>query len=432
MGEILTRVEALSPRAVRFYLTAPRASFHSDLEFGIISAAHARPRDKALALARRTHAPPPALTGPEILGAGPYRIATTTQDGPTGAKRTRGHVLEANPFGIDKPRLPKLRLLPVLDDNARVLALVGGSGDLIENGVNPLVLDALLRRPGIQVYQGPSATLTYLGFNLNHPLLGNSKVRRAIALALDRDAIVRAKFSGRAKVARGVLATGNPFFVDVPMLEEGGPRVGTRDVLAANRMLDDAGYPKNSQGVRFSLVWKTSNSRFRVALVRVMARQLAAVGIQVDVRPFDFATFISDVRHGNFEMFTLQLANMVEPGMLRPFLHSAQIPTAENKFAGLNRFRFADPVVDAALDRGGRHADGAIRRQAYAQVQEAVWRHLPLFPLWHEDNLIVARDVVRDVQVLETGRLDGLITAQKRIAKTRVGDKRVMGAGALP
>jgi peptide/nickel transport system substrate-binding protein len=74
----------------------------------------------------------------------------------------------------------------------------------------------------------------------------------------------------------------------------------------------------------------------------VIEQDLKRVGIDVEVRSYEFATFLSDVIRGNFQMCTLQWVGVADPDMLRRVFHSSQAPPA-----GWNRGFYADPAVDA-------------------------------------------------------------------------------------
>ncbi len=400
--DILARVEIVDARTVRFHLVRPRAPFVSDLEVGIVDRRAAEPVDQAVINAAKQGLPPPVLnTATEVVGAGPYRIVARGADFVS---------LEANSFAYARAATPRLSVRTIRDDNSRVLALMGGSADVIENGgITPLVLETLEADPKLEVRYGKSATITYLGFNMQDPVLRDVRVRQAIALAIDRERIVAAKFRGRAVIATSLLDTANPYY-------EPGVRKWPFDPAAARKLLDEAGYPDpDGDGPlpRLTLTWKTSAMRFRVALVQVMARQLGDVGIAVDVRPFEFATFMDDVRKGNFQLFALQLTDVVEPDYLRAVLHSSRIPTPANSFGGTNRFRYQNREVDGWLDQGAATADVAVRRAMYANVQRVLAQEMPLFPLWHEDNILVHRRELRDVALLKTGRFEGLLGAHK-------------------
>ncbi len=399
--EYLDKVVARDARTVVFHLNKPRSPFPTDVETaGIVSRAAALAGDEATRAAARAGGRPPPLDGRnEVVGAGPYRIVDRSAD---------EVVLGRNPHTLTPPRTERLIVRTIRDDNARVLALVGGSADVILNGVTPLVLETLASNPKVAITPGPSATLSYIGFHTGDPVLRQVKVRRAIAHAIDRSRLVNAKFRGHARLAQSPLDQGSPFFVPAASI--------AYDPAAARRLLDEAGYRDpdgDGPAPRFELSWKTSNKRDRVAVVQAMARQLGEVGIAVEVRPFDFGTFLDDVRKGNFQLFTLQMTDLIEPDMLRALFHSSRIPTAENRWVGTNRFRHADAELDRWLTEASQVADPAARKAIYTKVQERIARDLPMLPLWHEDNVLVHGKNLEDVVALKTGRLEGLMGSHK-------------------
>jgi peptide/nickel transport system substrate-binding protein len=401
--EILSAVEVVGPRQVRFRLVQPRAPFITDLDFGIVDRRIAQPQDDALrAAVREQRRPPPFDSAAEVVGAGPFRI------GARGADRLE---LVRNPYARLQPRLERLVIRTIRDDNSRFLALMGRSGDLIQNGIPPLVLETFEKDPRLEVRYGRSASITYLGFNLNAAGTSDPRVRQAIAHAINRKAIIASKLRGHAVVATGMLDPANPFYAaDVAACDY--------DPALARRLLDQAGFPDpdgDGPAPRLRLTWKTSAQRFRVALAQVMARQLEEVGIQVDVRPFDFATFMDDVKKGNFQIFSLQATDVIEPDMLRAFFHSTRIPSEATHYAGNNRFRYRDDKVDRWLDEGKATVRDPERRRAiYAQVQRALAEDLPMFPLWHEDNVVALRRDIAGYFVSPVAGLGGAVTAWRK------------------
>ena len=402
--EILASVEVINPRQVRFRLVKPRAPFMTDLDFGVVDRRVAEPQDRAVREAARRHDRPPALdlVG-EVAGAGAFRI---------GVRDTDRVELWRNPHARVPARLARMVVRTIRDDNSRFLALMGRSGDLIQNGIPPLVVETFETDPRLDVRYSPSASLTYVGFNLNAGATRDPRVRQAIAHAINRRAIIDSKLRGHAVLATGMLDPSNPYYAAA------GPAFPSWDYDPAlsRRLLDDAGFP-DPDGAgpepRLRLSWRTSNQRFRVALAQVMAQQLAEVGIAVEVRPFDFATFLDDVKKGNFELFTLQATDVIEPDMLRAFFHSLRIPTEATHFAGLNRFRYSDPELDRWLDEGAAIRDPEARRPLYARVQRRLAERLPMFPLWHEDNVAAMRRDVAGYVVTPTAGLGAAATAYR-------------------
>jgi peptide/nickel transport system substrate-binding protein len=267
-------------------LSHPHAPFVTDLDFGIL----ARPKDGI---------EPPKGTLP--IGAGAFVLSERT-----------GELwrLRANPYFYGGP--PPVRALTfktIRDDNSRLLALVGGSGDLTQNTISPLLLDAVIAQPRLRVETGRSSVYTYLGLNCEDPILKDVRVRRAIAYAIDRRLIVKTKLRDRALLATGMLPTFHwAYEKDVEQYDF--------DPAKAKALLDEAGYPDpDGDGplMRFTLTYKTSNNRFRVAVAQVLASMLAEVGIGIDLRVNEFATFFADVKKGNFQMFSMQIPEIAEP-----------------------------------------------------------------------------------------------------------------------
>jgi len=368
----IAAIEVLDPRTLRFVLFEPHAPFITDLDLGIVP---------------RGHAP-----GPDPVGAGPFRMISRDET---------QLVLERNPHyftGRVRPRRLVFRV--IRDDNARLLALVGGSADLTQNTVPPVVLDAVGRNDRLRVQSAPSSNLTYIGLNLDDPALRDVRVRRALAYALDREQILRVKLRGRARLATGMLAP-------LHWAYEPGVERYAFDPARARALLDEAGlHDPDGDGPqpRLRLHYKTSSKPDRIALARVMAHQLGAVGIEVEVRTFELATLMDDVKRGNFQLFSLQVTEVSEPHYLHTFFHSSRIPTPKDLDAGRNRFRYRSAELDRLVEEARKEPDRARRKVLYAEAQRVLARDLPMIPLFHEDNVVVARRELRGYRLVPNAR----------------------------
>lgn len=374
-NERFVRFEVRGERVVRFHLKEPLATLGSDLDFGVLS--------------------------PSGLGAGPYMLRELT---------TTHVLLEANPhyFG-PPPRTPRVLIKFVRDAAARLLMLVGGSADLLQNTVRMDLVEEVRGRPRVQISTGRSVILTYLMMNNADPLLSDPRVRQAIALALDRPAIIAAKFGGHARVATGLLPELHwAYEGDVPRYDH--------DPARARALLDAAGL-RDPDGPgprpRMTLAYKTSSDAFRVAVARVIAAQLAEVGIAVDVRSFEFATFFADVKKGSYQLASMQTAELNEPDYYYFYFHSGRIPDAKNPDGG-NRWRYRNADVDRLTEAGRRELDPGKRKAIYAEVQRLVAADVPVVALWHEDNIVLSNADVQGYHITPNARLIGLARAWKR------------------
>jgi peptide/nickel transport system substrate-binding protein len=380
----LVKMERLDGRRVRFSLSHSHAPFVTDLDVGLMAR------------------PAPGHEGDTPIGAGAFVLDRVEHE----RWRFRG-----NPYYVFGP--PKVRALTVKvirDDNSRLLALVGGSGDLTQNTISPLLLPAVAEQPALRIESGRSSVFTYLGLNCDDPITSDARVRRAIALAIDRKKIVAQKLGGRAVLATGMLPTFHwGYAADVPHWDY--------DPAKARALLDEAGHPDpdgDGPGTRFTLVYKTSSNRFRTAIAQQIAAQLAEVGIDVELRPLEFATFFADVKAGNYQIFSMQIPEIAEPDLYTNFFDSRRVPTREDPDRGGNRFRYRNRVVDALLDRGRGEVDRDRRIAAYADVQRILATDLPAIPLWHEDNVAVMSDRVAGFTVLPTAQLTSLARTYKK------------------
>jgi peptide/nickel transport system substrate-binding protein len=382
LSERLFSVEAIAPQVARFHLRMPLATFESDIDFGIISFHHGAP-DAA-------HA----------IGAGPYQLRALTSD------EVR---LTANPYYFgEPPRLPNLTIKIVRDAAARLLMLVGGSVDLIQNSVRLDLVAAVRDRPRVRVESASGTILTYLMMNNEDKVLADRRVRQAIALAIDRPAIIAAKLGGLAVLATGLLPPKHWAYT-------GDVRRYDHDVALARRLLDEAGLRDpdgDGPAPRLHLVYKTSADAFRVAIARVIAAQLAEIGIDVEVRSFEFATFFADVKKGAYQLASMQTTDITDPDFYFMYFHSSWIPSPSVP-DGFNRWRYRNAEVDRLTALGRQELSRDARKQIYAEVQRLVAEDVPIVALWHEDNVVLSNIDVQGYTMTPNARLGGLRNVTK-------------------
>jgi peptide/nickel transport system substrate-binding protein len=379
---LILPIEIRSERTLRLSLSHPHASIRTDLDFGILKRG--------------------SIEAGRLIGAGPFV--------PVGEVGEVSRFVRNPHYYGGPPPIARLTVRVIRDANSRLLSLIGGSADLTQNTVSPLLFPALDRwRDRLILKTAPSALFFYLGMNLSDPHLRNVRVRQALAHAIDRERIIAAKLHGKAVLATSFLPTFHWAY-------HGEVKRYPFDPARARALLDAAGFP-DPDGAgplpRFTLTYKTSTDALPVSIARVVAAQLAEVGVQVEVRPFEFHVFLSDVKKGNFQLFTLTTGEFAEPNLMKRYLHSRFIPTPKNPDAGHNRMRYQEPEIDVLLDAGEREMDRDQRRQIYARVQEILARDLPLLPLWHVDNVVVARRQVRGYELLPSAQLTSLAKVYK-------------------
>jgi peptide/nickel transport system substrate-binding protein len=143
-------------------------------------------------------------------------------------------------------------------------------------------------------------------------------------------------------------------------------------------------------------------------MAAVFQQQLREVGIALDIRSFEAATFFSDVTHGEFQVYSLRwLGANEDPDIFEYAFDSARIIPN-----GANRQYYSNPRVDQLIAKAAREIDQNVRKQDYAQIQEILAEDLPYVDLWYFDNVMVYSKRVRGLQLNPSGNYDFLKTAE--------------------
>jgi peptide/nickel transport system substrate-binding protein len=305
------------------------------------------------------------------IGTGPFRFVSQQID--------QDVILDPNPASWSTPpKIHRVRFAVVPDAITESLELEKGSADLAINSLPMDALRVLGQRRNLEVKAAPGTQIQYLGFNLRDPLLQDARVRQAISCAIDRDLIIRSLMDGYARPAASMLpATHWAFTSNVPRFDY--------DPARAARLLDQSGHPAGPGGIRFHLTMKTSTDEGTRLLAAVLQQQLARVGIALDLRSFEFATFYADVTRGAFQMYSLRWVG----GNEQPDIFGYAFSTARFSPRGANRSHYSNPRLDALLDDAAENPDQSRRREDYAQAQEILAADLPAINLWYRDTVIV-------------------------------------------
>lgn len=328
----------------------------------------------------------------EPVGTGPFRFVSQRID--------QDVVIERNPLTWEEePRIERVRFSVVPDAITMALELQKGSADVEVNSLPMDVLPVLAQRQNLRVEDAPGTDVQYLTFNTQDPILKHVRVRQAIACAIDTPVLIHSLLGGHAQPAVSLLPANHWAWDGKVMHYEYDP-------ARANQLLDAAGYKRGQDGVRFHLTMKTSNDQETRLLAVVLQQELAKVGIALDLRSYEFATFYSDVSRGAFQMYSLKWV-----GIQQPDIYSYVFSTTSFPPKGANRGRYSNPRVDALLLDAARSGDMARRRSDYAEVQQILAHDLPSINLWYRDTVVVHDRRLTNVVPSPTGSYRFLETA---------------------
>jgi peptide/nickel transport system substrate-binding protein len=328
------------------------------------------------------------------IGSGPYKFVKMAADRYVWVERN-------DAYWGKKPKIPKIEFLVVPDPTTRALELRKGSADAAMNALTADTVVTLQKDPKLVVQKAPGTIYAYIGLNLRDPILKDVRVRQALAYAIDREPLIHYLWRDMARPANSILPPQSWAY-------DGNVQQYPHDPAKARRLLDDAGYKPGANGVRFHLTMKTSTEESTRLLAAVLQQQLRDVGIALDIRSFEFATFYADVVKGSYQVYSLRwIGGNEDPDIFENVFDSASFAPKR-----ANRSFYSNPRVDELILEGRSTVDKEKRKKAYFEIQEIVARDLPYINLWYLDNVLVHSKRLRDVQMSPSGNYDFLATAE--------------------
>lgn len=305
-----------------------------------------------------------------------------------------------------------------------VTRLFSGQADLVD-ALPADVIPRLDTAGSVRAMPYPTLAYGFVVMNLRdprrltapHPILSDRAVRRALSMAVDRQAMLRNIFD-----TLGVLGAG-PF---PSALADTGVRIPPFDRTRAAALLDSTGWRAGPDGIRakngrrlaFSLIVPTSSAvRMRYAVL--LQEQLRSVGARMEIESMDFNPFYERQTTGRFDATINVVSVDPAPSATHQYWGSAGFPPGGGNFG-----RYANPLVDALIDSIGRSSDPARGRQ-YRQAMQTIADDAPA--IWLYDYVPIA-GIHRRIRVEGvradgwwTGLADWWIPAGERIDRDRVG-----------
>jgi len=380
---LVKSVEAPDAATVIFHLSEPNSGFLSDIcrpAIGIV----------------------PAGSGTDFaehpIGTGAFRFVSAEQDDNV--------VIERNEDYFRAPaKIKQVRFRVVPEAIVRALELRKGTADLELTSLAPDMIPVLRSQPGIEVTEQPGSNFSYIVFNIDDPVFAKREVRRALALATNREEIIRYLLRGQARETDGPLPP-NSWAYEPDIVHFG------YDPQQAELMLDRAGFPRNAQpdGMRVTVTMKTSTEEPTRLLGAALKEQWRAVGVDLELKPIEFATLASDLTRGTFQLSTLRwLGVNSDPEFFEFVFSSKRIPPA-----GANRGRYRNASLDALMDQARIEGDREERRKLFSEIQKAVAEDAPYLSLWLQDNICVHRARISNVRLMPSGDYDFLREIEAR------------------
>lgn len=329
------------------------------------------------------------------VGAGPFVVSNWVSG--------QSIALDRNPYYFEegKPYLDQLVYAIVPEPAAQTAMMLQGEAQVhLWPSEDEAEYNSLLEGKATQVLV-PGIWNMAIDFNLSapfdgdpgptppHPMLGDLRVRQAIASAIDYDTLINDVLLGTVSASTNPFAYGW-YYCDLP-------RPFPYDPEKAKSLLDEAGWVEGSDGIRVAQGAEYAKDGTRLSMElqgytnfeplqrteEFIVENLKAVGIEARIQNYDFSIIFgswedqSPRKTGDYDMLIFDRGFTVEPqDYVANAYSSTTIPSADLPTGG-NYFRWVNPEVDAALETAGSNFDLEVRKNAYCDIGKAVTTDLP-------------------------------------------------------
>ncbi len=295
------------------------------------------------------------------VGNGPYRLkAWRVNDRVSLEKNSHYHSAE-------RVRLNRIDALAVARATTAFNLYASGRVDvLLDKGLIPsLIMPRLRGRPDF--HPTPLFATYFYRFNVTRPPFDNPKVRRALTLALDKEAIVEKITRGGEPIAQSLTPRGVPGYQP--------PEGPASSPLTAKALLREAGYPDGKGFPRVSILYNKSELNEQIA-VEIQAQWKRELGVEIDLRNQEWATFLGSLDALDFDIARSSWIGDYED----PLTFLDCFATGR----GNNRTGWSNPVYDDLLAKAQAEPNPNTRLRHLAQAEEIlVAQAMPIIPLYH-------------------------------------------------
>lgn len=378
LGSMIDKIEKVDDYTVRFTLTAPNVTFLSGIALDYMSIMSLEQTEKMVA------AGTPELIDTEPVGTGPFMLQAYVLDSQiryTANKDYWGGAPKIDTLVFAITPEPTVRVERIKANECQVAA-----------PPPPSAVAGLKGDPDINVLQLEGQNVGVLGFNVEHKPLDDVKVRTALSMAVNREAIVEAVYQGAGTLAGSVLSPGQLGAVKDSAVEY--------DPEGAKKLLAEAGHADDLD----IKLWAMPVSRPYNPNARRMAEMIqadwATVGVKSEIVSFEWGEYLKRTAAGEHDAYLL--GGSSDNG--DPDNTFAYMLSCEGIVGGSNRSRWCDKDFDKLIEEGRETSDPAKRAEIYGKAQEMLKQQVPLEPIAHSIVSIPVRKSVLNYVLDPFGR----------------------------
>jgi peptide/nickel transport system substrate-binding protein len=288
-----------------------------------------------------------------------------------------------------KARVDKVDFKIVPEETTRISMLETGEAQIAEPLSVPM-MDTVEASQASQVYRSEGYGTEFIGFNVQKKPFSDVRVRRAIAHAVEMDAILKGVYNNVGKKTNSLM--GSKVFGYNPDMKS-----YEYNLNEAKKLLADAGYPNG-----FETTLLTMDSKERINMAEVLQSQLKGIGVNLKLQVLEYGTFVQTLYKGDTQTFLLSWRNATGDGDYNQYnlFHSSSMG-----FAG-NAFFYGNKEVDNLIEAARREKDAEKRKELYAQSQELEMEDAVYIPTRVIENLAAVAKNVEGFSISPSGYLE--------------------------
>ena len=316
--------------------------------------------------------------------AGPYKFVERIQQDRIVVEKF------ADYWNKDQIFIDKITYLPIVDSTVRLANLKSGGLDLIER---VLATDIKAVRDLPKVRLSKAVSLGYVGLTMNlangpkadNPLAKKPKMREALELSLDRDALNQVVFNGEFVPGNQWISPQNPYY-------QSKFPIPKRDLAKAKALLKEAGVT-----TPFTLDFMVPNGVEFRSVAEVVQSMAAEAGFDLKIRLTEFATSLKQAEDGNFQVYLIGWSGRSDPDGNSYSFQTCGSPQ--------NNSKFCDPEIDAVQNEARTRSDLADRKAAYEKVAAKLTPQGagPILYLYHPQVLVAHTDKLEGYRQMPDG-----------------------------
>ncbi len=364
-------IKIIDHRTVELELKTPFSPF---LKLLTMPAAYIIPEDEA-----RTHGKD---FGSQPTGTGPFYLDRWDHNNRLKLSKNEKY------FGAS-PKVEGVVYRIIPEDITAVTEFLLGNIDILEIPMSAYSMFVKDEEYSNFIESATGLNTYYLGFNTLKPPLNNSKVRKAIAFAIDRDRILDAFYQGRGRPAAGPVPDALRSYSVFD--------INTYDPAKAKALLLESGYTGD-----ITLNFYITATQEAIDMAEVIESYLKKAGINVNIRSIEWSAYKVALNEGEAHLFWLSwwADYPDEENFLFPLFHSS------NFGPGGNRMRYKNETVDNLINRARVSTDDSERSQLFKKAENIIINELPCLFFWHKNDYIVKQPWIRDYKIYPVYSID--------------------------